>query len=364
MALVPKWSLPLAVAAVTHAAVDAVCALTLFGALAAGRISAAGVLPAFLGYGILAFGTQPLLGFVADRGRSYVRIAVAGALVVVLGSLVSLLPYGLVSTVALLGIGNAAFHVGAGAFSLLATPGKATAPALFVAPGAAGLALGTAFGKAGASPLIAATLLVVLALVLAPALRRYPLGVPRPRAATRPAGALEQMLPLVLAVVVVRSFVGGALVFPWRSGAWAPVALTAAIVLGKAGGGIAADRLGRTRTGVLTLLAAAPLLAAGPQWAAAGLLGLLAFNVTMPITLVALADALPEYPGTAFGLTCLALIAGAFPALVGLQPAALPVWLVPAAVIASAGLLGYGLARLEHNESVPLAYVAIAEGGD
>ena len=41
-----------------------------------------------------------------------------------------------------------------------------------------------------------------------------------------------------------------------------------------------------------------------------GLLGLLLFNMTMPLTLTALANTFPNSKGTAFGLTTLALFVG------------------------------------------------------
>ena len=70
----------------------------------------------------------------------------------------------------------------------------------------------------------------------------------------------------------------------------------------------------------------------------AGMLGMFALNITMPITLVAVTDVLPGREGFSFGLTCAALIAGALPALVIAQ-ARLSDPLVTAAVLGGATVL-------------------------
>jgi len=53
-----------------------------------------------------------------------------------------------------------------------------------------------------------------------------------------------------------------------------------------------------------------PLLAFAPDLAALAILGVLLFNLTMPVTLAATANLLRGRPGLAFGLTCLALEVG------------------------------------------------------
>jgi FSR family fosmidomycin resistance protein-like MFS transporter len=55
------------------------------------------------------------------------------------------------------------------------------------------------------------------------------------------------------------------------------------------------------------------LLAFGASIPPLGMIGMFLFNMTMPITMVAIANILPGKPGFAFGLNCLALIIGALP---------------------------------------------------
>ena len=143
---------------------------------------------------------------------------------------------------------------------------------------------------------------------------------------------------MILNPGVLSSFVGSALVMPWKSEPALLVALTTAVVLGKALGGVVADRFGFGVTGTVSLLASLPLLLFAGASPAAGIAGLLLFNMTMPITLVGIVNAMPERPGFGFGLTCLALIAGALPPLLRVGPTAEGAVLATA-VLASAGVL-------------------------
>ena len=79
------------------------------------------------------------------------------------------------------GLGNAAFHVGAGLETLSVSREKASPLGLFVSPGAVGLFCGTALGKGGTFP---AWLAVILLLFAAAALLLT--KTPRPVAETSP----------------------------------------------------------------------------------------------------------------------------------------------------------------------------------
>jgi FSR family fosmidomycin resistance protein-like MFS transporter len=317
--------------ALAHAAVDACCAVLLWSAYHDGRLTAGTAWSAFLFYNLLAFAMQPLVGLAADRLRIDRGAAVAGALLTVAAMPLALVPGGIGVAVVVAGLGNAVFHVGGGIVSLRAAPGRATPIGVFVAPGAAGLAAGILAGKTGGTGWPFAVALLVLAVVLAIA--------PPPRfAAERPAGlnavgiadsrltpprsplAAAGMVAVVLLLVVIgiRSYVGLTLALPWKSELGLLIALTAAVVAGKALGGLLGDRLGWRPVAVTALLVSLPLLALGGDSPVAGIAGLLAFNLTMPVTLAAVAAMLPRgREGFAFGLTCLALFVGATPALAG-----------------------------------------------
>jgi FSR family fosmidomycin resistance protein-like MFS transporter len=129
----------------------------------------------------------------------------------------------------------------------------------------------------------------------------------------------ETVIVLLLLSVAIRSLVGQSLVLPWKADPTLLFALTLAVVLGKALGGILADRYGWAAVAVSGLAASAPLLAFFAQVPALAITGTFLFNLSMPVTLACLAGMLPGKSGFAFGLTALALIIGALPALVLLQ---------------------------------------------
>lgn len=345
--------------ALAHAAVDAVCAGVLWTGVHDGVIATGTAWSVFLIYNLLAFAIQPMIGLVADRLGVARGMAALGGLMTAAVVPLSVVPHGFLLAAGLAGVGNAVFHVGGGAASLRFAAGRATPPGVFVAPGAAGLAWGIVIGRGG-GPVwpFAAALAVMAVVILARPVPVMPGGrTVRARRETRP--AIELILLLLLFVVCVRSYVGLALAFPWKSQMHLLVALTAAVVLGKAFGGVLADRFGWRRVGVGALLVSLPLLALGTGSPAAGIAGALAFNMTMPVTLAAVGSGLPEHEGFAFGLTCLALFGGAAPVLLGwtagLSAPALVLAAVPAAVA-----LWFGLGKLLGATAAPEAGIGLA----
>ena len=240
--------------AVTHAAVDAACAVLLWTAYEDGRLSASAAWSAFFAYNLLAFAVQPLVGLAADRLRLGRGAAAGGALLTATAAAVALVPGAIWTAVVLAGLGNAVFHVGGGVVSLRAAPGRAGPVGVFVAPGAAGLAIGILAGKAGAPvwPFVAALVVLAAAVALLPTPRLDATApaTKRPPAPASLAGAGMAVVALLLAVVGVRAFVGLTLVLPWKSDLVLLAALTAAVVTGKAAGGLLADRFGWRRIAV------------------------------------------------------------------------------------------------------------------
>ena len=249
-----------------------------------------------------AFVLQLPLGAVLDRlGGRKTPLLFAGA-----GCALTLA--GAFTGPVLLGLGNAAFHVGGGV-DVIRDGGRCERLGIFVAPGAMGLYFGGLI--AGKSPWLllpgAALMGFILCLIRGPG-----------EISTAP----SQKPPIFLAVscfavVVLRSFVGFRVVFPWKTGTLA-LAAVGAVVLGKMAGGLLAARFGARR-----VTAASLLLAAAGFWLGDvpvfGLLALLCFNMTMPLTLYALWRRFPGYPGTVFGSLTVALFVGFLPAAFGVE---------------------------------------------
>lgn len=320
----------------THFWVDLSCALLLFRTLLGGPDWMVCVLL----YNFCAFALQMPLGALADRLDRNGALAAAGCLLV---AAAYLSPWGVLRAVAA-GVGNALFHLGSGLDVLNYSAKRCAALGVFVSPGAFGLYLGTLWGKGGAAPLLIGPAVLLLMAAAIVSLSRWAFGSLRSENVpfdTAAPGGLWPIVPLFL-VVVLRSYMGMNQAFPWK-GAWPwAVALTAALVLGKCAGGFLADRAGAMRASVLSLGAAAVLylLSSLPL---AGALAVFCFNMTMPITLWAVARAMPGAKGFTFGLLTFALFLGFLPSWMGwpsllTHPAA-----YAAAALASLGLMWAGL---------------------
>lgn len=295
-----------------------------------------------IGYDVLAFAAQPLLGLAADKLGLAAHASALGCALAAAG--VWLAGAAPVAAVAAGALGNALFHAGGGALSLRLRPGSALEPGLFVAPGALGLFLGRQTGGTELFMPWVLTLLLAASALAAPALRM-------PRMPRKPAFPAIRGFGLVAAVllgtVAVRSLVGSCAVFPWAAGWPQGLLLAAAIFAGKAAGGALGDRLGWRNVAAAGLLLSAPLLAFGRASPLASLAGLLCFNMTMAVTLAGLGKMLPGYEGFAFGLSAAAIVTGMTPAL-------FPAWQstlssVPALlalISATAAALWWALGRL------------------
>lgn len=317
-----------------HFWVDFSCALLMFA-----KISGTGewALCTLL-YNFCAFALQMPIGLLADRLGRQGRLAALGCGLVTAGWAISPVP---VAAAVTAGLGNACFHVGGGV-AILRDGGDRAAPlGIFVSPGAFGIYLGTLLGRRDGFPgWAAAAGLVLFALaLLLPERREGETAAP----AEAPSPDRNEVVVLICCflVVVLRSYLGMVLAFPWKTGGWA-LALTCALVLGKAAGGFLGDRLGMVRAAGFSLGLAAVLfcLSASP-WA--GTAAVFLFNMTMPITLWAAARLLP--PGFAFGTLTFALFLGFLPVWLG-WPALLTGGTGYAAgALCSLALLALGLKR-------------------
>lgn len=290
-----------------HFAVDLCCAVTVFSA--ARTLDEGAIL--FLIYNFCAFALQLPLGAVIDIKGSSPLFAAAGCALVGFGMYLG----GTAAAVAV-GLGNAAFHVGAGVDILKRSEGCASLLGIFVSPGAIGVFLGSlltpaAWVRFALMPLC----MSVFALLIFQLCGKGEKPDPTPFSLPEKGGIVALGL---LTVVFIRSLGGMAMNFMWKSGAWA-YAFTLCVVLGKTLGGIAGDKLGMKATAIFSLLGAAVLFIFTDDSPLFGIFAALLFNITMPLTLHRAAQLFGEYKGTAFGLLTLGLFIGFLPSYTGLD---------------------------------------------
>jgi MFS transporter, FSR family, fosmidomycin resistance protein len=330
------WLWVALVLGLVHALVDATTVSVVLRSTRGAEVTRQLAFALVVGYDWIAFATQPLWGYLMDRWATP-RSARALGLALCLAS-VPACGQAPAAAMVLAGLGNAVFHLGAGAAVLRMGLDRTLPAGLYVAPGALGLGFGMFYGKhATLGPVWPVAVVLALGAVAAIALSDPPAlagGAPRPgsrdtaTAFGRAPSMREQVgrwaLVLLLVSIVVRSLVGlsasrgypkGAGILFGVPGAWLVFGVPVAAFLGKAIGGYVADRWGWIETSVVALLLSAPFIGVRHDHPALLLGGLLVFQMTMPVTLVAVARLMPTRLGTAFGWTCLALAIGSAPTM-------------------------------------------------
>ncbi len=323
---------------ILHMLVDGVCAFAMFGNFVRQEQGYFYILL----YNFCAFALQMPFGAALDllSVKNGKQISFAAAVIGVVLTLI-----GAVTHPVILGIGNALFHIGGGVGSIREDGGKGwrgRGLGVFVAPGALGLYLGAQLAQNGAKTQWLWGACACMTAVCAGAgcllWHRGPQDAAsdseasdsvasnsvtaNSAAADKPApGGPEGVVSLaacLFLVVVLRSYIGMAVTFPWKTTVFAAVLSTLAVVFGKAAGGFAAARFGYLKTAVVSL-AAAGVFYLFSGFLPAGVAALFLFNMTMPVTLYLLIRRLPQLPGFSFGLLTFGLFLGFLPEYFGLR---------------------------------------------
>ena len=339
-----------AIYGVIHALVDAACVAAVVRASRGSNVGDLGAFWTVASYDLLAFGLQFPLGLVVDRLRLARLSMIVGAAMA--AAVLDPGPIPPLATMIAAGVGNALFHLGAGGLVLRSAGGRAAPAGVFVAPGALGLGLGLWMGRTGRGstfPIYVALAFAVIALVT--------LDKPAADERNAPSGAAAQpavvpwliLLMLLLVSVAVRSFVGFGACFQCPGGLAVAIGLPVAAFLGKLVGGMVADRLGWLRASIGALLLSLPLIAFSGGSLVLALPGVLLFQSTMAVTLVAIYALMPRWPAAAFGLPSLALIAGAFPTFFPAGKQLFGRWAFVLLIALSAVVLTLALRRLTRH---------------
>lgn len=296
-----------------HAVVDFSCAFILLGILTKFQIFSYNIaMISVILYNFLAFVLQFPVGMIADKWNKNRYISIIGCSLVIIGLLLSLFTTNWLALLSVLffGLGNAFFHIGGGVDVLNISEGKASLPGIYVSTGALGLFLGgyLEYSILSLSFVFSLLMLSIILLLLLNEFVDLPNNLSFEWKKPKINGKL--VLLFFFLAVCLRSFTGFAVSFDWKSGFWIGLLSTCCVVGGKMLGGIIGDKLGWGKVSNLSLLVVSVLFIFAPTNMFCGLLSLLLFNMTMPLTLTALSNTFPNSKGMMFGLTTVALFVG------------------------------------------------------
>lgn len=340
----------LAIYTAVHFCVDFVCFYMLFGTIKPAFDDRTLVL-AFLIYNLIAFGLQPVIGYISDTFKKF-SPAPWGCILLAIGMLVTSLPW---ASLVLCALGNAVFHVGGGIDGLVYGDGKLARSGIFVSSGAVGVALGTLcakytwFGTSVLSGSIPVLMMGVCGLLCIYAVKEIPKEdyTVKSFGVTGKAASTSTVLILCIAAIIVRAYVGAIIPTGWRLTSVFMMAVPAICACaGKIIGGFLSDKLGAPLVGTASLLLSVPFISLLPDMPVFGIIGLIMFNMAMPITLCAVAERLPNNPGLAFGFTTLGLLIGTVPTFLFAVGGTLATLLIAILTIGAALCLRFSLADI------------------
>ncbi len=220
----------------------------------------------------------------------------------------------------LAGVGNACFHVGGGVTVMRTYAGRVAPLGVFVSPGALGVFLAVFFaGKRLSCVWLFPFFMIVCAAVLLLFVRREQKECGGAAAVRGSFGDLEGIalaaLMMLFLAVCLRSYFGLLPAYSWKVGFALPFLFICGVAAGKACGGFLGDRIGLFRAALLSLSVSALFFLFAPAHPLCGIAAICCFNMTMPLTLFAVAEICGEAKGFAFGLTTFALFLGTLPTL-------------------------------------------------
>lgn len=334
-----------------HCIVDMACAILIAGILTPALTGTNSLVIAIFLYNLFAFAFQLPFGILADKINKNALISAIGCVFVIIAYCVN--SFGILACI-IAGIGNALFHVGGGIDVLNISDKKATLPGIYVATGALGLYIGSKSIYLGIDKFyIIAIILAISAVSLfwlyKQVKEKYKTNNEVPEFKDIP--SKEQIIMYCLLITIcIRGYLGLILNFEWKSNFIIGLIVVSAVVLGKILGGVIGDKFGWKITSTLSLIFSAILFIFAFDNMICGIVAILLFNMTMPITLTALSNMFYKNKGMAFGMTTIALFIGAVPVLLGYKGFLFDKASLFIITIISAVVLYFGLNKYETLE--------------
>ena len=220
------------------------------------------------------------------------------------------------TSLVLLSTGNALIHVAGAELTIRTSGGTLTPVAVFVSGGSFGVILGQVLAATNMSFWwIALLCALMLPLVIA----GETLYKDNPEESDDCSG-FNYVIPgrkaviVILAVffiVAVRALIGNEIPLAWKTTLTQSVLLYVFMGIGKALGGVLTDRIGMRKTAFISIIGALPFLILGNKLMVVSLIGIMFFSMTTAVTIGMAVSVMKIAPGAAFGVTTIALFAGA-----------------------------------------------------
>lgn len=292
-----------------HFIVDFVCAIFILGKLPYFANTNSELFTAIIIYNFFAFAFQVQLGYILDKFKVYKYIAIIGICFIGLCYLISFNNVFMLATI--VGIGNALFHLEGGVNIYSVSERKAFLNGLFVAPGALGIFLGTTLHDELVLTYLP-IILIIISIFLLFLVQKQEInkGLEKNRKCSLDNSKISLIVILIGLSIIVRSIGGSAIIYNWKSEFVLGLIYTISIVIGKAFGGLLADKFGLLKVCLISLTCSTICLLFGYNIHVFAYIGILLFNIPMSITLTILENTLTKKIACAVGLNTMFLFIG------------------------------------------------------
>jgi FSR family fosmidomycin resistance protein-like MFS transporter len=289
-----------------HLVVDGLCSYLIFAKLYPNNSDSA--LLVFILYNVLAFVTQAPVGIVIDKYNKPKIFLIISILCIIFGYILN---SAVVLATVFIGVGNSFFHVCGGKYISEKSNNDIAYVGVFVSTGAVGLVLGQRLCNSVSVFVVFFSFLLIGSLILIYIKDEEYIAIKK---TVNVNGEIGIFLAII-SVVMIRSFVGKIASGEFEITLFYGILIAVATALGKTCGGIVSKIIGINKTAIISMTIAAFCLTLGRGVAIIYIIGVFAFNFSMPITLYFANELLRGREGFAFGSLAAFLIPGYFIAM-------------------------------------------------
>ena len=265
-------------------------------------------------YDAFAFVPQSIIGYINDK-YSKLKVGLIGVILLFLGiSIYSFFDLSKYVSLFIICFGNCFLHISGAESTLKTSDGKLSSSAIFVSGGSFGVISGRLLAKTT----ISSWVLLPFILTMIPFILYADTFINNKSNCNNFNYVKESIKPSIIIliavfVVIIRGYMGYGIPTSWNKTIIQNVLLFSFMGIGKALGGILSDTFGIRKVAIISTLLAIPFLWFGDSIMIISLFGVMAFSMTMSITLGILVSVLKKSPGLAFGLTTIGLFLGTAP---------------------------------------------------